>query len=530
MLTRLQQEAQTRGLTLGTDVSTSPALQGAVDKMASEGYQVKENPNAVNPTTGNKVSLDPRLPVHEITAPLETPEATVASTPAPAAALPATTFTSPTEAGMGSPGPVPEAEQAQRAAVFNELGLAQTHPGAIDGDGKAAADAYQASKLNNEAGAAYAGKLQEERDALRNYTDDLVNRSGGGAGTDRAANYARGEDIAALPNAYRDYIEGETQKAYSAATAISGDKPFQAREMKTFIANNGSEFLGTVEGKQLLEGVQARMKDLGLHNDTGNILAAERMRQYLGNQWTPRTSRLIGALKDSLDDDVTKVAGADMYAKGRALRALRANIVDEPKGVSALLEPGDKLGINRQVALEDIPRFVERLPVQQFSHLVDVLGDAAKANPQLAPIAERSINGIRSQFANSIKAAGDSTQGMWNAKAVAQYLKDHEPQMRQVFTPEEMRQFKVVNDGGNWLAIDRSYPGAYAQGHNLLNKAAKGVGYMAEAAGAHAFGLPGYVAGRAVAGLAEKVAERGNNASSAQKTFQKVGDYLPKVH
>lgn len=67
MLSMAVEEAQARGLTVVSDFSMSPDASRAFMALGRKGFNIKENPNRVNPETGNKVSLDPRLPVYEIT-------------------------------------------------------------------------------------------------------------------------------------------------------------------------------------------------------------------------------------------------------------------------------------------------------------------------------------------------------------------------------------------------------------------------------------------------------------------------------
>jgi hypothetical protein len=66
-LERLATEAKKRGLKLASDVSVSPAAEKLWRSLGKKGYQVKMNPAERNPTTGNLVSKDPRVPVFEVT-------------------------------------------------------------------------------------------------------------------------------------------------------------------------------------------------------------------------------------------------------------------------------------------------------------------------------------------------------------------------------------------------------------------------------------------------------------------------------
>jgi len=109
------------------------------------------------------------------------------------------------------------------------------------------------------------------------------------------------------------------------------------------------------------------MRDLGMMDEDGNVQPAtvkqsEQLRQYLGDQYTPRTERLIAKMKGALDEDVTRAAGGDIYANSRATRALRSTLLDDPTGIAKLSPPDDRLGINRAVPLEQVPRLRDKAP------------------------------------------------------------------------------------------------------------------------------------------------------------------------
>jgi hypothetical protein len=404
---------------------------------------------------------------------------------------------------------VPDLEQAQRASTLRQIGLNEARSSAITGDSSATGADFQASKLDNAAGKRMASVIDNENNALRNYSEQRVAESAGSQGDDQAARYNRGAAIVAPVEQLSDYFDRGVRQLYKAADDKAGQTPFAASSLNQAVANR-SAFLGTVEGKQLLEGVQARMQDLGLRSTDGmaqpaTVQQAERLRQYLGDQWTPRTSRLIGTLKDSLDDDVAKAAGGDVYQQARSLRATRAATLDDPTGIAKLAEPDDRTGINRAVALEKVPEYVANLPVQQFRHLVSTL----KSVPaEVRPAAAAALNEIRAHFANRVDTMGKSTQGMWNAKGVNKYLRDNTLRMREVFTPEEMGRYQTLNEAGRVLKMDRTYPGAEAQRYNLAAKGLNAIGQGAPALGSHLGGVAGYAAGHAIGSVVGKGAEK----------------------
>lgn len=75
MMLRLLDEAEARDLTLGSDFSVSKDAQRVYEALKKKGFEVKENPNTVNPETGSKVTLDPRVPVYEVRRAAEKPAA-----------------------------------------------------------------------------------------------------------------------------------------------------------------------------------------------------------------------------------------------------------------------------------------------------------------------------------------------------------------------------------------------------------------------------------------------------------------------
>jgi hypothetical protein len=66
----LIQQAEARGLKLGSDVSVSPAQAKVYERLGRMGYHVVKNDFEKSPTTGNLVSKDPRKPVFEVSSPL----------------------------------------------------------------------------------------------------------------------------------------------------------------------------------------------------------------------------------------------------------------------------------------------------------------------------------------------------------------------------------------------------------------------------------------------------------------------------
>lgn len=437
-----------------------------------------------------------------------------------------TEFSSPTQEGTRS-APVAPDQQAARAQTLRNVGLTEARESAITGNSDESGMDFQTSKLRTDAGDRMSATITGERAGLQNYANQLVDNSGGTSGVDLSDLYERGSTIAQPIDDLHQWFRDQTSQLYAQADAAARGQPIGLPTVGGLLGQR-SMFLGTVDGKQLAEGVQARMRDLGLMDESGGIQQAtvqqaEQLRQYLNDQWSPRTAGLIGQLKDAIDSDVSRAAGPAVYQQARQMRFQRAMLLDDPNGIARLGPSPDGNPINRAVATEKIPGYVTTLPVDQFTHIVRTL----RSIPSIAPGSDlpapaiSALNEIRGQFANQVREAGNSTQSLWNARGVSEYLRKNELRMAQVFSPQEMQQFKTLNDAGNILRMDRSYPGAAAQGHNLAGRGMLIAAKHAEAAGALLGHIPGAVIGAVVGKGAETAAGKAA-LSAVEKRIRKL--------
>jgi hypothetical protein len=390
--------------------------------------------------------------------------------------------------------------QAARVAAFKDVGLDEVRNSAITGDYRAAGTEFQTSKLKgNPAGDRLAGVIDQEHQALRKHAEDGVDMAGGSKGLGQTELHARGSKMEAPVRGLHEHLEDAMNQAYETAKVRAAGKTAPLDAFSNMVNNKKSAFSATAEGVNLRNSIFDRAKELDLLDKGGNFQAApieniERMRQHLNDAWSPRTNKLIGQLKGTLDQDVGRAVGQDVFEKGRSVRALMSKILEEPEGVSKLLQTkqANKAGINRQVDLENVPSYVTKLPFDQIRQYVSVLKQAAGAGvPKLRNQAQAALKETRAQFANEYQAAGDNLKGQWNQKAGNKYLKDNEMAMRYVFSPEEMQHFVNSDNAGRWLSMDRSYPGAEAQKQNIAQ-------HVAEMASHH---VPNTVAGGAVGGV-----------------------------
>lgn len=433
----------------------------------------------------------------------------------------------PPTSGVAEPalsGPLSSVEQAQRAATLKAVGLDEARTSAVTGDKKAAATDYQVAKLDTEGGKAAAEAFEQERTALGNHTDQLVADAGGSSGLDETSLHNRGRTILQPFEDLSDHYDNRIRELYQQADAKAQGMPVDLKSTTTTLGNRPA-FIGTTDGQQLLRGVNAYLRQAGIVDDAGTfggatVQQAERIKQYLNDQWSPRTGKLIRAVKDAIDDDVTQSAGEDVYGQARALRRARANLLDDPKGVASLLESSGPKGINRAVNVERIPDTVARMPVDQFGHIVDTLRGVA---PELQTQAQAAIGEIRAQFMLRLQEQAQKLKGAWNNRGVTQYLNTNSAKLAKVFSPAELERLKTLNSAGHILDVDRTYPGAAVQGHNLVMRGAiEGIKHGAGALGAHVAGPVGAMAGEVIGGKLAGALEGSASRKAWKKRVRKL--------
>lgn len=456
-----------------------------------------------------------------------------AASPAPRSAANAPTISDP-EHGVFAPsapdvsGGLPAAEQSQRAAILHEVGIQQARKSAISGDSNQAAIDFQTSRLKGSpAGDAMSQQLASEKQAITGYADNIARQTGGSSLNDQSAKLARGEAILTPLEGLKEWFDNQTTALYKTADERAQGVPTQLDNFRSVL---GDDSLATNSDRvNLRTAAGAYAKKLGIIDDQGNVFAnaqqAETMRKYLNENWSPQNSGLVGKLKDALDSDVMSAAGEDVYGQARALRAQRAATLDNPNGIAKLLDSSGPQGVNRSVPVEKVADTLTNMPVAQLENIVGTLKNMP---PELQPMAQDALAEIKAQYAHNVKGIGANQQGQWNAKGVSQYLNNNSARMRVLFQPDEMKQFGTLNDAGNILAKDQSYPGAYAQAHNLLRAGVThGITSGLTAAGGAVGGPLGGVIGNVAGG---KLAGKFNDAATlraTQKRMVNVRDLLP---
>lgn len=428
-------------------------------------------------------------------------------------------------------GTLPISEQLYRAETIKELGIPTIREGTKLGDGFKTADEYVTAKTNGPNRELFNQQIATEQQALRDFANGIVQKTGGSVGLDENALYNRGQAIAQPFDAFKNLLTEQMRGAYQAAGEVAQGAPAVAPDTFQKFLNTNSNFVVNDSFKSLRNGIKSHLTEQGLVNKDGSIKPmtvdqSELLRQYINSNWNPDRSRIIHKLTDSIDNDVTRVAGADIYESARSIRTKMATLLEDPVGVSKIMDYDPKTPINRSTAFPDIPKAVEKMTPDQQAHLVKVLQDMP---PELQPQAQKAIAEIKSQFANRIAEVGGKGE-FWNAPAVSKYLKDNNRSLR-ILTgdPEMARSLTVLNDGGHFLRMDNGYKGAAIQFKNMIDNplisgsiqalygaAGGGAGYLAAGGGSGAAILAPLFAG-AGRNYGARVVERKSAARSAQK-------------
>jgi hypothetical protein len=212
---------------------------------------------------------------------------------------------------------------------------------------------------------------------------------------------------------------------------------------------------------------KARMKQLGMIDKDGNLLptdakTAENFRKFVNENWDRKSANLHRQLKEAVDNDV--IANLDtntpFYKEARALVELRKNTLDNPNGISKILDAEGPKGINRKVQIEKIAQNIADMPVDQFTHVIDTLKGVP---PELQPQATAALSEIKAQFANRVAEQKTPRQ-------VTKYMNDNREVMNRVFTPDEMANLRDYHNAVHILATDTGYKGAAVQKINVEQK------------------------------------------------------------
>lgn len=402
----------------------------------------------------------------------------------------------------------------QHLATLREIGLDNIRESAVSGDAAQAAREFQHGKITSEpAGQHWYDQFQAETDAMKNYGQRLVDDTKGRTGLDSESLEHKGRELAAPYDAMRKYFEDAKAELYDIADKAAAGKPLTKTDaIDGLLADRG--FNNTALADKQLDLVQAVKNQFELHKERNEglmtVKEAEDFRKWLNQRWTPDNSKVIGAIKDALDKDVFAAAGNDVYAAARKLHQDEMRVMDDPHGISKLMDSDPRAPINRATPYEAIPNGLLKLSNEQFKHIIDTYRGLP---PELQPVAQQAIATLKSHLAERLVNTGTETakgnpRGLWDAGGVRTFVDRNSAKLPMVFDSGELQRIQSLLDAGEILRVNPTYPGAAAQlanaskagmMSNLLGRAGGGIGGMVGAftggpGGAAAGGMAGEAA------------------------------------
>jgi hypothetical protein len=372
-------------------------------------------------------------------------------------------------------------QQAARTALAARIGLKEVRTSAITGDAQAAADDFDATKYTDDPmGDRMRGVIKNERGALVQHAEGIIDDLGAKQGTDQSTMIAKGKTMAGPLDALSDHIDAATTQAYEAAKEKGGTDPVQFPKLEAALRDKSLKNSLLAQGKEgFLQGVQSQWDDFKDNNPDGvNASVAEQYRQFLNTLWKTNPEA-VGKLKDAMDTDMHAHFGENLFGDARQLHQLGKTLLEQPKGVAQIAGKDPNAPVNRTTDYEDIPNKIANMGGDQFKNLLNTY----KMMPEeLQPQAQAAIKEVQGHMVNRLLDAGSKVETQWNKKGVNTELSNNSENFKTAFAdnPEAAAKIKDLKDAGEMLRFNSGYRGAHAQASNMLRK---GIGAGAEAAG-----------------------------------------------
>jgi hypothetical protein len=419
---------------------------------------------------------------------------------------------------------LPAEEQQARLETLNRIDPdLKVDPNIIEGRGKERKSDYDLSLTESPEGNVLSEKEKEYKNSLNKYGDKLIKDTGGTLGLDEKANYTRGEETLGYFQKLENHFDKKLTEIYSERDKIAKNIPVNGENILNSL-NDESLTARNSDSEGLARAAKAKLKSLHMMDDKGNMLPsngmqAEKFRQWLNekNVWDSKNAGLHRALKDSVDADVisTLDPNTSIYKDARDLFGLKKDTLENPNGISKILDAEGPNGINRKVDIENIPNSITKMGVDQFTHILDTIKNAP---PELQTAANKSLSQIKAHFLNQAHEAFQTS-----ANKGTSYLKSNREVMTRLFSPEEMSRIHDYNSGAHILKSDTGYKGAYVQKISIEKRLPRKVAeqMLQKGASIAAEALTGGKTFGGAAGLTHEYIG-GKIAKSEAKTLEKI--------
>lgn len=410
------------------------------------------------------------------------------------------------ETGRGSPsfpqvklaknaGDVPAEEQATRAGIVREVLKdsgedAGIRTGVLTGNEQTLRSEYQAAKNPNQApaNALMAQQIGSEQRALPKFAQQRIDATG--ADPTLTNDYQRGETINDAfygEGGLKDYLDQQKSQVYQKALEKNGanqipiDTTEEMLKDPQFIA--GAKLMkheSVVSGAQDLLNLAKTtgFKDpiTGVQYAPGSVAAYQAVTKALNKGWTPENATTIGKINEAINQDIAKSGGGDLYQLGNSIHRLDKGLLSDSAGISDVFGKVDLNGIQTGKDFENIPKILNNMPLDQWRHIHDTLdtlsrGQLRGAPEGIAPVpadlqqaAARAKAEMEGALAREVYSQGASNTGGWNANSANKSLNSRVGQkILDVFPPDEIRKFQVLNAAGHIMPGAHPYEGAGAQ-------------------------------------------------------------------
>lgn len=382
-------------------------------------------------------------------------------------------------------GVLDDASIGDRDAVLDALGLPRDSRrlGAQTGNKSQIEDEVMIGKLG-EGSERMQDQFDLESRHLGEYALDLVDRTGG---TLNLSPVQRGVAIVKPLEDYEAWYNQRVSDLYRQAdeAAAATGVPITLQSLNDALKVN-STFGGKAALTTLRKGVRQKLQEMGAIGPKGELLpidtrTAETIRQYLNDQWSPETSRVIGMLKGDIDDDVMSMLPIDVYANAREMRRNYANIFEEPRGIAQLLDISGPGGINRRVALDVVGDKLNRLAQKdsaQFNFIINTLSNMP--TPALQQAGSQAVAEIRANILESILKKNvdfeDISQGgdaFWRGTDVStsSALDGYKGKLDDLFGPDLANRIETLRVGARILRpVDPNPSGTATTSTRLVGK------------------------------------------------------------
>ena len=345
--------------------------------------------------------------------------------------------------------------------------------------------------------------LREKGLAQNQQLIDAAQRGVKMTGGEAKDSYGAGENLVkTLNDAYKLHNK-KIKQVYKEADQIAGNLPSLATTgIKDTLKNSRADFLSSDSGKNLLNGIRARLQDFTqnakpktpnevlLVNADGTPLLmshdipekmtftdSENFRKYLNSASTYENSGLIKKVKQAVDAAQEGITGNNpVYQQARALRHERSTIFEDQNGLAQLMAM--KTPNNEAIPVDNI---LDRLvfnkgDAKSLQQVTDTLRNMQKGGGDLAGQAGDTLRTLQaSTLQKAIDASIGNTpnsagQGTFSGLQFGRQLdKIGQRKLEALFTPQQLAYLGTLKRG----AIDLTTSPTIMNAHNASGTAAQ---------------------------------------------------------